>query len=353
MGLLSNESVSGPASGFADGIEFEETFPESAPASQPEPPRLTVVRAEPEPEPARAPVADRSEALYQEQLDRRLREAEAMVKQAIERLRLDEEKRLAEWVRQRRDEEERRLQEWVAERRGAIERTIEQRRSSEDTITTRIEELLSEWQVRFEQRLEQRRVDDERLAERRRISDEERLRTWRVQLEQELTDRFAERRPAVAAPERRADPLAQATSARDVGRILRELVSDIAKTAAFAVALHHGQRPEVAYRYRVAADDEVGALLRRETLDDGPDSAAAHMDGWVRAQRAVRVGGRNVVVHTEQVAVRVAGASIGVVTLQTEGEAPSDAQLARIAELVASAAPRLADLRAAGAYRGA
>lgn len=367
-------------SGFADAIELEETFPEDpvpqpvVPAAERAPapasaPRLTVVRAEPElpqqpkaaqqPEPPQQPeaaqrpgqspaaAADVSEALFQEQLERRLREAEALVTRTIEQMRIDEERRLVEWVRERRAEEERRFAA---------------RASTEDGLARRIEDMLTEWQARFEQRLEQRRADEERMSERRRATDEERLRTWRSELEQALSQRFSERRSAERAPlpdrngELRSgvrDAIAKASSGRDVGRILRDVVAEITRTAAFAVALHHTERTDVAYRYRVASDDELGALLRGETLDDGPEGAAAHMDGWVRAHRAVRVGSRNTTVHTAQLAVRDGEATIGVVTVQTEASAVPDALLARIGDLVALAAPRLGELRASGSFRGA
>lgn len=379
MGLLSNESVSLPTSGVAAGIEFEETFPDPAPAEaeanvavsaspvttptphDPAPPareaapRLTVVRSEPEPDPGV------SEAVYQDQLERRLREAETLVKQTIERMRLEEEQRLAEWVQQRRAEEEQRLAKWLEERRSAVERTMEQRKTSEDKLAGRIEDLLVEWQGRFEQRLEQRRIDDERVAERRRMSDEERLRAWRAELEQALTDRFSQRRFTDRAPlpdrngELRSpvrDAIAMATSARDLGRILRDTLAELARTSAFALSVHHTQRDEVAYRYRVASDDDLGSLLRREPLDDGPTSAVSHMDGWVRAHRAVRVGMRNATVHTAQCAVRTDDRTIGVVTLHSEGVAIADAVLSRVTDLIDAAAPRLAELRAAGSYRG-
>lgn len=356
---LSNESDSATPPGFADGIEFEETFPDEPaaqvapppPAAAPAPaapPRLVVVRPEPEPEPSAepAPAADPVEAIYQEQLERRLREAEELVTRTIETMRLEEERRLAEWVRERREEEERRLQ---------------QRASTEDGIVRRIEDMLVEWQGRFEQRLEQRRLDDERLAERRRVTDEERLRAWRAELEQALSEGLTQKRPADRAPspgpsELRPsvrDAIATATSARDVGRILRDVLSEIARTAAFAVALHHTERDDVAYRYRVASDDELGALLRRDPLDDGPESAAAHMDGWLRAHHAVRVGARSTTIHTAQLAIRDADTTIGVVTVQTEASAVPDALLARMAELIALVAPRLGELRAAGSFRAA
>jgi hypothetical protein len=360
---LSNETVNMPSSSFADGIEFEETFPESAEAATPSlapapdhvqspvPPRLMVVRDEPEAEPV-------TESLFQDQLDRRLREAESLVKKTIESVRLEEEKRLAEWVRTRRDEEERRLAKWADDRRATVERSIDQRSTTSDNVVQRIEEMLFDWQQRFEQRLDQRRVDDERLAERQRLSDEERLQAWRGELESALTQRFARtERPSKPARDTERDPvrdaIASAVSARDIGRIVRDVLSEMTHTAAFALSLHHDGRDEVAYRYRVATDDEVGTLLRRDSLDDGPQSAAAHMDGWVRAHRPIRAGARNATVHTAQHAIRVGESTVGVITLQSEGEPIADTVLRRAAELAMIAAPRLIELRDTGAFRGA
>jgi hypothetical protein len=119
--------------------------------------------------------------------------------------------------------------------------------------------------------------------------------------------------------------------------------------SAFAVALHVDRGEEIAYRYRVAAEDKLGDVLRTETLDDGPLSPAAYMDSWVHGQRAVRAGGRNFTIHTAQLAVRDGRPTIGVVTLQS-AEALGDAALARIAELIEVAAPRLAELRDAGRF---
>lgn len=345
---LAEESID-MSSGFSDGLEFEETFPEPAA----EPPRLVAVPAERRP--------DSTDAVFEEQLSKRLREAEDMVKQTVERMRLEEEKRLAEWVRQRREEEERRVQRWVEERRAAVERTLDQRRSTEDTLATRLQDMLGEWEARFEDRLEQRRADEERLAERRRQSDEERLRAWRVELEQALDARFAEPRAARAPlPDRNGelraavrDAVAASASVRDVGRVLRDVLSELAQTSAFAIAVHHRGRPEVAYRYRVAADDEVGQQLRGDALDDGPDSAASHAGAWIRGQRTARVAGRNVTVHAAQAAVVTNGVTIGVLTLQTADHEIADAVLARVSDLVALAAPRLAELRDGGRFRGA
>ena len=360
-------------SGFADGIEFEETFPDAgapAPAPVPAAPQIAAASA---PAPAPAPVTPRltvvpttapretSEAHFEEQLDRRLREAEAMVKETIERMRIEEEQRLAEWVHERRTEEERRLANWAEERRAAVERSMDQRARHSDDLSSRIQSMLVEWQDRFEHRLEQRRIDEERVAERRRLSDEERLRSWRYELEQALTERFSERRADRAAlPDRNGEvrasfraALATATNARDVGRILRDVLSELTHTAAFALALHHTGRDEVAYRYRVAADDDLGTLLRRDALDDAPGSAAAHMDGWARAHKTVRAGARIVTVHTAQLAVRVADTTLGVLTLQSEGDPIADSVLSRVSDLVTISAPRLSDLRDRGSFRGA
>ena len=312
---------------FAEGIEFEETFPDAvveAPAAHEPAPRLTRTTA--------VTAFDATEALYQDRLERRLREAESMVKQTIERMRLDEERRLVEWVDARRAVEERRLAKWIDERRAAIELSIEQG-------------------------LEQRRAEETRHAQSRRVSDEERLEQWRAELQKTLTERVAQlqagERPLSDSRDGASlrGRVAATTSARDVGRLLREAVADVTRTAAFALSIHQTDRDEVAYRYRVASDDELGALLRRDALEDGPQSAAAHMDGWVRAQRTMRAGSRNVTVHTAQGSVRFDGATVGVLTLQTQDDAIADALLARVDVLIAVCAAHLSALRDNGSYR--
>jgi hypothetical protein len=266
---LANDSVDQRRPGFADGIEFEETFQEVAAlpaAREPAAPRLTLVRS--------APAVRGSEALPQDQL--------------------------AEGVRTRREEEERLA-------------------AFADEIVGRIEKVLVEWQGRFEQRLD----------------------AWRVELERAL-DQRATYRQAFAA----------ASSARDVGRILRALVSGLTNTTAFALAVHDDRRDAVLYRYRVATDDEVGELLRRDSLDDGPDSAATHMTSWFREHRTVRAGTRNATVHAARLAVRIGDATVGVLTLQSETPIHDDV-LACVADLTAAAAPHLARLRDSGSLRGA
>jgi exonuclease VII large subunit len=320
MTVLSEESVSMTGSSFAHGIEFEETFPEA----------VAEAAAAHELAPQIAPA--------QEKLQRRLREAESLVEQTIERMRIEEERHLAEWVQDRRAEEERRLDHWVTERRTAIERSLDERNAQTEGLAQRLQAMIVECQARFEQRLEQRNLE----------------------LERRLTERFARRQNAdpTPLPERIAevrmtlgDRVAATTSARDVGRVVRDALTEFAPTAAFALSVHHADRDEVPYRYRVAADDDLGALLRSDTLDDGPQSAAAHMDGWARAQVTMRVGSRNVALHTAQLAVRTGDATVGVLTLRTENDALADSVLARVRDLIALCASHLAALRDNGSYR--
>jgi hypothetical protein len=288
---LSNESAD-LTSGFAAGVEFEETFPESkAPADPaPEPvapetptPRLTVVRDEP-------------------------------VRREPPRREPEERRSISE---QRRP---------VLEERAASDDRLDQRlRESETRIVARIELALEDWQHRVERRLRDiERALDERPARGERAAERE---------------EHAAIRQAIAT----------AASAREVGRIIRDAVAGIVSMSAFAVALHVDRGEEIAYRYRVATEDKLGDVLRTETLDDGPLSPAAYMDSWVRGQRAVRAGGRNFTIHTAQLAVRDGRPTIGVVTLQS-ADPLGDGALARIAELIVIAAPRLAELRDAGRF---
>lgn len=305
-------------SSFADGVEFEETFPEVLAA------------------------------------------AGSSATETIDRMRDEEARHLAEWAQDRRAEEERRLAQWVTERRTAVERSLEDRSAHADGLAERLQRMLVEWQDRFEQRLAEHQFEVQRLAEQRRIGDEERMQQWRAELEQALTERFAQRQAAERAPlphrngELRLslrDRIEAATSARDVSRVVREVLAELARTSAFALSVHHADRDEVAYRYRVASDDDLGALLRSDTLDDGPQSAAAHTDGWTRGQVTMRVGSRNVTLHTAQLAIRAGDTTFGVLTLRTEKDAIADSILAKARDLVVLCAPHLAALRDNGSFR--
>lgn len=271
---------------FAEGLEFEETFPETstpapeqaAPAPAPaSPPRLTVVRdapvdVAPAPEPPAPPAPE--PALTADHFDE---------------------------------------------------------------LVLRIDRAL---QASLDQRIEQR------------------LATFRAEIDRAFASRPAA--PAAPAPERKREPvdpvrdaMRAAASARDVARVMRDAVNGLNETAGFAVAVHHPMHDEVVYRYRVAVDEELGAALRRDGLDDGPDGAAAHADGWVHGKRTLRVGPRNVIVHTHQCAIRDGDHNVGVLTLQTVAKELSEPVLVRVAALAATAAPRLAELRDANALRGA
>ena len=317
-------------SGFTDGIEFEETFPvpmtDEAEDHDPAP-RIAL--------PTIAAANDAAEAQFQDQLEVRLREAESMVKETVERMRVDEEQRLVEWVQERRAEEERRLAKWAEDRRAAIERSIQER-------------------------IAQRNAEEARLAQSRRASDEARLAQWRADLEDALRPRAAQAQsierevlPDEDAALRASlrDSVAATASARDVGRVLRDAVAELTPTAAFALALHHADRDEVVYRYRVASDDDLGNLLRKDSLDDGPQSAVASATTWSRSQSGLRVNSRNVTVHTAQHAVRVGDRTIGVLTLQSEEEAITDGVLARVNDLVELCAPQLCGHNDNGSFR--
>ncbi|HYK98014.1 MAG TPA: hypothetical protein VEU77_06435 [Candidatus Acidoferrales bacterium] len=278
MGMLSRGNAT-----FAEGLEFEETFPDATtPQAEPQAPapvaprRLTVVRDEVQAEPAiESP------------------EPQTAPAPALSAERFDE-------------------------------------------LVLRIDQAL---QAALDQRIEQR------------------LATFRTEIDRAFASRTAA--PAAPAPERKRelpdpvrDAIRAAASVRDVARVVRDAVNGLNATAAFALAMHHASHDEVVYRYRVAADEELGAALRRDGLDDGPDGAAAHADGWVRGHRTLRSGSRNVEIHTVQCAIRAGEVCVGVLTLQTEQSPLPEPVLTRVAGIAANAAPRLVELRDANALRG-
>ena len=65
----------------------------------------------------------------------------------------------------------------------------------------------------------------------------------------------------------------------------------------------------------------------------------------------MRVGSRNVTLHTAQLAIRAGETTVGVLTLRTENDAIADSVLARARDLVALCAPHLAALRHNGSFR--
>jgi hypothetical protein len=147
--------------------------------------------------------------------------------------------------------------------------------------------------------------------------------------------------------------LAAVEDARGVGRILRDAMNEVSEASAFAVALFHFDRPEVAYRYKVVGVDAAASELGKQPVDDSPTCfAVRNAERWHAFDRAVSVGGERRRVTVLQVPLMDAKDSIGVVTLQTfreGGFAPGELDL--IAAIVNATAPAFAKARAAGRFQ--
>jgi hypothetical protein len=153
--------------------------------------------------------------------------------------------------------------------------------------------------------------------------------------------------------------LAAAGDARSLGRVLRDAMSTITDASAFAVALFHTSRPEVAYRYKVVGPDRDSAELGRQHVDDGPACYAARHDRrWhvfardlaIRDELDVRV--REVIVL--QLPMTNSGEVFGVVTVQTfRAEGFTDQELRLIAMIVEASTPRFAQVRSSGRFQPA
>jgi hypothetical protein len=151
--------------------------------------------------------------------------------------------------------------------------------------------------------------------------------------------------------------LALANDARSLGRVLRDAMSVITDASAFAVALFHATRPEVAYRYKVVGPDRDSAELGRQHVDDGPACYAARHDRrWhvfaremaIRDELDVRM--REVIVL--QLPLTTAGEVFGVVTVQTfRPQGFTDQELRLIASVIEAASPQFGLARAAGRFQ--
>jgi hypothetical protein len=151
--------------------------------------------------------------------------------------------------------------------------------------------------------------------------------------------------------------LATANDARSLGRVLRDAMSVITDASAFAVALFHATRPEVAYRYKVVGPDRDSAELGRQHVDDGPACYAARHDRrWhvfaremaIRDELDVRL--REVIVL--QLPLTTAGEVFGVVTVQTfRPQGFTDQELRLIASVIEAASPQFGLARAAGRFQ--
>jgi hypothetical protein len=153
--------------------------------------------------------------------------------------------------------------------------------------------------------------------------------------------------------------LSSTLEARQLGRILRDAVGAVTEIAAFAVALFHAERDEVAYRYRVADVDALASELSRPAL--GPNSPA------------VRDGERFIIYETEvdlppspeaigrteqrkvtvlQVPMVSRGVPIGVVTLHTfRPDGFSQDELEQVLAIVDAAANYFAHARQLGRFQ--
>ena len=150
----------------------------------------------------------------------------------------------------------------------------------------------------------------------------------------------------------RASTLA-AEDARAVGRVLRDVMNEVSEASAFAVALFHADRPEVAYRYKVVGVDAASSELGKQPVDDSPSCyAVRNADRWHGFDRAVTVGAERRRVAVLQVPLSEGGEILGVVTLQTFRDGGFAAgELELIASIVDATVPGFARARAAGRFQ--
>ena len=144
--------------------------------------------------------------------------------------------------------------------------------------------------------------------------------------------------------------------ARAIGRILRDAMNEVSEASAFAVALFHTDRPEVAYRYKVVGVDAPSAELGKQPLDDSPSCfAVRNAERWHAFDRAVTVAGERRRVGVLQVPLLGANDdAMGVVTLQTFREGGfAQGELELIGSIVSATAPGFARVRAAGRFQPA
>jgi len=141
--------------------------------------------------------------------------------------------------------------------------------------------------------------------------------------------------------------------ARGIGRILRDAMNEVSEASAFAVALYHLDRPEVAYRYKVVGVDPASSELGRQPVDDAPSCfAVRNAERWHAFDRSISVGTERRRVGVLQIPLVDGRDSIGVVTLQTFREGGfAHGELELIAAIVRATAPGFAQARAAGRFQ--
>ena len=136
--------------------------------------------------------------------------------------------------------------------------------------------------------------------------------------------------------------------ARAIGRILRDAMNEVSEASAFAVALFHADRPEVAYRYKVVGVDPASSELGKQPLDDSPSCfAVRNAERWHAFDRTVVVGDERRRVGVLQVPLSDGTDAIGVVTLQTFRDGGfAKGELELIAAIVTATAPGFVQARA-------
>ena len=151
--------------------------------------------------------------------------------------------------------------------------------------------------------------------------------------------------------------LDEATDARGLGRILRDVMNVITDASAFSVSVFHNALSEVAYRYKVLGPEADASELGRQSVDDGPSCYAARHDRrWHVFARdlAIRDGAnvRHRDVAVLQIPLVGAGEVFGVITVQTfRPEGFSDHELRLIAAVAEVAAPHFGQVRLSGRFQ--
>ena len=150
-----------------------------------------------------------------------------------------------------------------------------------------------------------------------------------------------------------AAAVATVDDARAAGRILRDAMNEVSEASAFAVALFHADRPEVAYRYKVVGVDAASSDLGKQPVDDSPSCfAVRNAERWHAFDRTVTIGGERRRVGVLQVPLPQGNDSIGVVTLQTFRDGGfASGELELIAAIVRATVPAFARARAAGRFQ--
>lgn len=141
--------------------------------------------------------------------------------------------------------------------------------------------------------------------------------------------------------------------ARGIGRILRDAMNEVSEASAFAVALYHVDRPEVAYRYKVVGVDAASTELGKQPVDDSPSCfAVRNAERWHAFDRSITVGHERRRVGVLQIPLVDGRESIGVVTLQTFREGGfAQGELELIAAIVRATLPGFAQARSAGRFQ--